>query len=228
MKQKNKKCLTISKSRFLSFLGRQRLHGLQIKVVIQMQIIQILSVNQQIEHIVALSTHLQTRFDPIECGRLKEFRRLERTEKIAFFLRLRSAMLECVENVIFEKFLIADANFDGIAGRTVLTIPAFDEGNVNGATTTTRTHVERTRCPQQGNSVGGVVGVERRVLQEGLNFVGQNEFFVIVRKWIDAFDAVTMSDWINEGVEVEGRKVGILGLDVDHVGGVVPMKWGCG
>lgn len=65
--------LTISETRFLSFLGGQRFHRLQVEIVIQMKIVQVLTMNQQIEHIVTLATHLQTSLNPIKGSGLKEF-----------------------------------------------------------------------------------------------------------------------------------------------------------
>ena len=43
-------------------------------------------------------------------------------------------------------------------------------------------HVEGTRRPHERDSVGGVVGVERRVLEEGLDELRQLELLVIVRQ----------------------------------------------
>jgi hypothetical protein len=55
----------ISKSRLFTLLCRQSLDRLQIKVVIQMEVIQILAMDQQIQHIESLSTNLQSSLDPI-------------------------------------------------------------------------------------------------------------------------------------------------------------------
>ena len=43
-------------------------------------------------------------------------------------------------------------------------------------------HVEGTRRPHERDPVGGVVGVERRVLEEGLDELRQLELLVIVRQ----------------------------------------------
>ena len=43
-------------------------------------------------------------------------------------------------------------------------------------------HVEGTRRPHERDSVGGVVGVERRILEEGLDELRQLELLVIVRQ----------------------------------------------
>lgn len=50
---------SVAKSGLLPFFGCQGLHRLQIEVVIQMQIVEILSMDEQVQHVVALSTHLQ-------------------------------------------------------------------------------------------------------------------------------------------------------------------------
>jgi hypothetical protein len=49
---------SIPKARLLTLLGGQRLDGLEVEVVVQMQVIQILSVNQQVQHVVALPANL--------------------------------------------------------------------------------------------------------------------------------------------------------------------------
>lgn len=126
--------LTISETRFFTFFCRQCFHRLQIEVIIQMQIVQIFAMNQQIQHIVALATHLQPGLHPIERCRLKEFRRLERTEQIAFLLWLRSSMLQGIQHVIFQQLLITDTNFNRMTGRTVLFVPAFYQRHIECTT----------------------------------------------------------------------------------------------
>jgi hypothetical protein len=42
-----------------------------------MQVIQILAMNKEIEHVVTLTAHLQPSLNPIKGGRLKELGRLE-------------------------------------------------------------------------------------------------------------------------------------------------------
>lgn len=68
---------TISETRFLSLLGGQGFYGFQVEIVIQMQVVEVLTMNQQIEHVVALTTDLQSSFHPIESGGLEEFGRFE-------------------------------------------------------------------------------------------------------------------------------------------------------
>lgn len=51
----------IAETRLLALLGRQSLDWLQVEVVVQMQVIQVLAMDEQIQHVVPLSTNLQVR-----------------------------------------------------------------------------------------------------------------------------------------------------------------------
>lgn len=62
----------ISETRLFTLLRRERLDRLQVHVVVEMQVVEILSVNQEVEHIVPLATDLETGFDPVQRGRLEE------------------------------------------------------------------------------------------------------------------------------------------------------------
>jgi hypothetical protein len=62
----------VSESGSLSLLGREGLDRLQVHVVIQVKVVQVLSVDQEVEHVVTLSTDLKTGFDPVEIGLLEE------------------------------------------------------------------------------------------------------------------------------------------------------------
>jgi hypothetical protein len=44
---------------WLACLGGERLGGLEVEVVVQVQVVEVLAVDQQVEHVVALPTHLQ-------------------------------------------------------------------------------------------------------------------------------------------------------------------------
>ena len=56
----------ITETGFLALLGRESLHRFQIEVIIQMKVIQILAVDQQIQHVVSLPANLQANFNPIQ------------------------------------------------------------------------------------------------------------------------------------------------------------------
>ena len=70
----------VSESGSLSLFGRESLDRLQVHVVIQMKVVQVLSVDQEVEHVVTLSTNLKTGFDPIEIGLLEELGVLQTSE----------------------------------------------------------------------------------------------------------------------------------------------------
>ena len=50
---------------FLALLRRQRLHRLEVEVVVQMEIVEILTMDQEIEHVVALTADLKTNLHPV-------------------------------------------------------------------------------------------------------------------------------------------------------------------
>jgi len=68
---------SVSESRLLSFFRRESLDGFQVHVVIEMEVVQVLSVNEEVEHVVTLSADLKTSFDPINRSRLEELGRLD-------------------------------------------------------------------------------------------------------------------------------------------------------
>lgn len=47
-----------------------------------MQVVEVLSVNQQVQHVVTLSANLKPHLHPVQLCGLKEFGGLERTEKV--------------------------------------------------------------------------------------------------------------------------------------------------
>ena len=67
----------VTESGFLSFLGGQSFDWLQVEIVVQMQVVQILPVDEEVEHVVPLPAHLQSRLHPVQGGGLEKFCRLE-------------------------------------------------------------------------------------------------------------------------------------------------------
>jgi hypothetical protein len=72
---------SVTKARLFTFFGSKSLDGLQVEVVIQMQVVQVLAMNEQVQHVVALTANLQTSFDPIDFSRLEELGRFEGLEQ---------------------------------------------------------------------------------------------------------------------------------------------------
>lgn len=58
----------IAKARLLSLFGGERFDWLQVEVVVKMKIIEVLSVDEQIEHVVTLMTDLQANLHPVKLG----------------------------------------------------------------------------------------------------------------------------------------------------------------
>lgn len=73
---------SITKPRLLTFLGSQSLDGLQVKVVIKMKVIKVLTMNQEIQHVVTLTAHLETCFYPVQCCGLEKLGGFEGTEQV--------------------------------------------------------------------------------------------------------------------------------------------------
>lgn len=48
----------VTEPALLTFLRREGLHWLQVEVVVQMKIVQVLTMDEQVKHVVALPAHL--------------------------------------------------------------------------------------------------------------------------------------------------------------------------
>jgi hypothetical protein len=61
-----------------------------------------------------------------------------------------------------------------------------------------------------------------------LNLIGENKGkFVILKLFLEhrrRLDRVPVRYWIDEGIKVEGRQVGVLGFDKHDVGSVIPRQ----
>lgn len=101
-----------------------------------MQVVQIFSVDQEIEHVVALPTDLKASFDPVECCGLEELCGLERSEEVPFLLCLWRPVLQGVQDKVFEKFLVAHAHFYWLTRGTMFSVPAFYQRHVKRPPTT--------------------------------------------------------------------------------------------
>ena len=75
----------VSKSRLLSLLCRERLDWLEVEVVVEMEVVEVLAMDEQIEHVVALTTNLEANLNPVKLSRLEELCRFERSKQIPMF-----------------------------------------------------------------------------------------------------------------------------------------------
>ena len=91
-----------------------------------MQVVQILSMNQQVQHIVPLSANLDTGLDPVQFRVLEEFGALESFEQTPLLLSLGPLVMKTVQNPALEKLLIADPHFHWVSLRTLLFEPLRD------------------------------------------------------------------------------------------------------
>lgn len=64
------------------YLSGKSLDRLQVEVVVQMQVVEVLTVDKKIEHIVALSADLQPHFYPVQLCGLKELGGLEGAKEV--------------------------------------------------------------------------------------------------------------------------------------------------
>ena len=64
------------------YLGGECFDRFQVKVEVKMKVVEVLAMNQQVQHIVSLSTDLKSNFHPVQRRRLEELGRFERPEQI--------------------------------------------------------------------------------------------------------------------------------------------------
>lgn len=63
-------------------LGGERLDRLEVEVVVQVQVVEVFTVNEKVEHVVALAANLQPHLHPVQLRGLKEFGGFEGAEQI--------------------------------------------------------------------------------------------------------------------------------------------------
>ena len=68
---------SVTEPRLFTLLGGERLDGLKVEVVVEMEVVEVLPVDEEVEHVVALPAHLQTSLNPIQARRLEKLCRLE-------------------------------------------------------------------------------------------------------------------------------------------------------
>jgi len=223
---------SVSESRLLSFFRGKGLDGLQIHVVIEMKVVQVLAVNEEVEHVVSLSANLETSFNPIDRSSLEEFGRFELTEQVLLGLSLWLSVTKLVEDVTFEQFLVGNSNLDSLIGRAMLEIPILDEGNILSPDSPATSLVVREGSVPQRDRVCRSIRLNLVILQESLTPFRYCEliFFIIkigredgrfVRNELVLRCDSSRRDGMNDGVVVESWEIGIFGTDVEVVRFVV-------
>mmetsp|Transcript_2747 Transcript_2747/g.4977 ORF Transcript_2747/g.4977 Transcript_2747/m.4977 type:complete len:318 (+) Transcript_2747:225-1178(+) len=170
----------IPETALLTFLRRERFRRLEIKVVIQVEIIQLLTIDEQVEHVVTLPTNLQPHLHPIQFCTLKELRRLETFEEHLFVLLNVRTRVKLVQHPILEQFLIRHANLRRViqVAGNAFPRPVADQGHVDGATRPSRSEVKRPRGEVQGNSGTRSRGGQRDGGQERAEAHRRSHLFV--------------------------------------------------
>jgi hypothetical protein len=62
----------IAEPGFLALLGRESFDWLKVEIVVKMQEIEVLTMDEQHQHVITLSAHLQTHLHPVRLGLLEE------------------------------------------------------------------------------------------------------------------------------------------------------------
>jgi len=92
----------VPKATLLPLLCRQRLDWLQIEVIVQVQVVQMLPVNQQVEHIVPLTADLQAGLNPVELGVLEKLGGRQTLKQRPLLHRLRRPLVQLVGHPALE------------------------------------------------------------------------------------------------------------------------------
>ena len=62
----------VTEARLLTLLRGESLDRLEVKVIVEVKVVEVLAVDEQVEHVVALPADLQPDLDPVQLGRLEE------------------------------------------------------------------------------------------------------------------------------------------------------------
>ena len=87
---------SVSESGLLSIFRRQGLDGLDVEVIIEMEVIEIFSVNEEVEHVITLPADLKPGFHLIEFGDLEKLRFPEGFEHVLLVIRSRRTFVQLV------------------------------------------------------------------------------------------------------------------------------------
>eukprot|EP00123_Amoebidium_parasiticum_P018100 comp24100_c1_seq1/m.43517 comp24100_c1_seq1/g.43517 ORF comp24100_c1_seq1/g.43517 comp24100_c1_seq1/m.43517 type:complete len:308 (+) comp24100_c1_seq1:5498-6421(+) len=137
----------IAEATLLTLLGGECLDGLEVEVVVQVQVVEVLAVDQQVEHVVALTAHLQTGLDPVELSGLEELCGLKGAEHVALLKGLGGAVVQLVQHEALEQLLVRHTHLDRLVGRHVLLVPLLNQGHVHCAACAATAPVEWVGCP---------------------------------------------------------------------------------
>mmetsp|Transcript_8139 Transcript_8139/g.19406 ORF Transcript_8139/g.19406 Transcript_8139/m.19406 type:complete len:590 (-) Transcript_8139:14-1783(-) len=184
-----------------------------------MQEVQVLTGDQEVQHVVALAANLQTNLHPVQLRALEELRRGEDVHQVALVQRLGRAMVQLVENPDLQEFLVGHAHLHRVVRRTVLLVPLPNKRNILCTTHVAAAKVEGPWCPVERDAVRRAVREERSILKQRLAIFRQLEaldILVIIRRLVLGAVGHCAVRWqrIDDRIVVEGRKIGIIRFDV--------------
>lgn len=223
---------SVTESRLLSLLGRKSLNGLEVEIVIKMEVIEVLSVDKKVEHVVTLATNLKTGFHPVKSGGLEKLGVLQTSEKVSLDHRLGGLVVESVQHVHLKKLLVRNSNLDGLTVRAMFKIKVLDQRHILSSLHFATSQIVRVWCPIQRDGVRSILILQIPLSQEWLYLLGQLELNIfIVTKSEDlilmgdersvSFLHDSLRDGVDKRVKVECREVGVIGLDVNVLGLVI-------
>jgi hypothetical protein len=218
----------VAEARLLALLGGQRLHGLEVEVVVEVEVVDVFAVDEEVEHVVALPADLQAGLDPVDLRALEELSRGEGAEEVLLVERLARLAVQLVEHVALEQLLVADAHLDRVLRRAVLLVPAVHQGHVHRAARAAGALVEGLGRPEEPDRRRRQLRVERHRLQQRLEAVGQRKVEAVAkvvahavplgrrrRRPLVGLELGGGGDGVDDRVVVEGRQVRVVRLDED-------------
>mmetsp|Transcript_13648 Transcript_13648/g.34058 ORF Transcript_13648/g.34058 Transcript_13648/m.34058 type:complete len:266 (-) Transcript_13648:916-1713(-) len=175
--------------------------------------------DQQIEHVVALSANLQPSFDPVELRSFEELRLTKRAEKVLLLQPFRCFLVQLVQDVALQQLLIRHPDLDWVRWWAVLLEPRIDQRNVYAPAREARPHVEGARCPVQSDCTCSIFVEEWRAGEQRFHISCEYKLLaipkvVIIQGFACVHPRGMRGDRIDDRIEVEGGHVRVLCLDI--------------
>jgi len=202
----------VTKARLLALLGGERLHRLEVEIVVKMQVVQVLTMDEEVKHVITLATDLKTSLDPIELSGLEELGGLKGTEEILLVEGFWWCVVKLVKHPNLEHLLVRHSHLDRLVRWAVLLEPLVDKWNVESTAHEARTLVEWTRCPVECDTSCSVICVKRGSRKNWLHSFRKLEVVIVILNLAGTVCGDRIDDW----VIVKCRKVWVLGLNVHH------------
>lgn len=138
-----------------------------------------LSVDEQVEHVVTLSAHLQARLNPIELRSLEELGGLQLLEQASLRDSLARPTLELVQNEALQQLLVRYPDLCWLVRRTVLQVPILNERYVFRTSRSATAMFVRSWGPPQGDGIGRMLVLKILLCEERLDLLGELELIVL-------------------------------------------------